>query len=105
MLFAMMALMMGANPATINKPRQDFASCIRAFEAKSREGRMSAADYEAGVKAACANEAAALTKALIAYDLAMGGKRASATANAASDVDDYRLSSVERYRDSAPPPQ
>ncbi|QNN64493.1 hypothetical protein H9L12_09215 [Sphingomonas rhizophila] len=105
MLFAMMALVMGANPATINKPRQDFAACIRAFETKSREGQMSAADYESGVKAACSTEAAALTKALIAYDMAMGGKRANAVANAASDVDDYRITSVERYRGSAPPPQ
>jgi len=33
----------------------------------------------------------------------MGTKRASAQANAQRDVDDYRLTSEERYRDSMTP--
>jgi len=31
--------------------------------------------------------------------VAMGTKRANAISNAERDVDDYRLTSVERYRD------
>ena len=46
-----------------------------------------------------AAEAAAFTAALVAFDVAMGTKRAAATANAARDLEDYQLTSVERYRD------
>jgi len=57
------------------------------------------AAYETAVKSACAAEANALSQALIRYDVAMGTKRATALSNAERDVDDYRLTSVERYRD------
>ena len=105
MLFVIMALA-AANPATINKPRQDFAACIRAFEKKSAKDKLTVDAYGAGVKSACAAEADRLTQALVAYDMAMGGKRASAMSNAASDVDDYRVSSMDRFKESqAQPPQ
>ena len=100
MLFVIMAWAAAANPATINKPRQDFAACIRAFEEKSAKDKLTADAYGVGIKTACASEADRLTQALVAYDMAMGGKRASAMSNAASDVDDYRLSSVDRFRES-----
>ena len=41
------------------------------------------------------------TNALIAYDVAMGGKQATAAASAASDVADYVLTSEERYKELA----
>ena len=106
MLFVIMALAAAANPATINKPRQDFAACIRAFEEKSVKDKLTPDAYGAGVKSACASEADRLTQALVAYDMAMGGKRASAMSNAAADVDDYRVSSMDRFKESqAQPPQ
>jgi hypothetical protein len=40
---------------------------------------------------------------LVKFDTAMGTKRTSALANAARDVDDYRLTSEERYRDMMAP--
>ena len=98
MLFAIVALA-AANPATINKPRQDFAACIRAFEQKSAKDKMTVEAYGSGVKGACAAEADRLTQALVAYDIAMGGKRSTALSNAAADVADYRTGSADRFKD------
>ena len=95
-----LALMLAApNPSSIDAPRRAFATCLRGFETQSRQAKMDSAAYSAAVKAACQNEAAALMNALVAFDVAMGNKRATATSNAARDVDDYRLTSEERYKD------
>ena len=100
MITLVVALALAApNPASIDAPRKAYASCIKAFESNQLRAKVDPAAYEAAVKAACPSEAAAFTEALVRYDVAMGTKRASATANAARDVDDYRLSSVERDRD------
>ena len=55
--------------------------------------------YDQQARAATA-EAQALTDALVKFDVAMGTKRANALSNAQRDVDDYRLTSEERYRDN-----
>lgn len=100
MLFLMIAAAAAApNPATLDAPRRNFAACIKQFETKSRSEKMAPDAYAAAVKTACPEEAATLTKALITYDVAMGTKRAAATANAAMDVEDYVLTSTDRYRD------
>jgi hypothetical protein len=91
--------MAAPNPSSIDAPRRAFASCLKSFETKSRQDKMDAAAYATAVKAACPAEASALMEALVRYDVAMGNKRAAATANATRDVDDYRLTSEERYRD------
>ena len=87
------------NPGSIDAPRKAFASCLKAFESNQMKAKVDAAAYETAVKAACPSEAAALSAALISYDVAMGTKRANATANAERDVDDYRMTSVDRYKD------
>lgn len=101
MITLVMALALAApNPGAIDAPRKAFAACLKTFESNQRQAKVDAAGYETAVKNACQTEAAALTEALVRFDVAMGTKRASATANAQRDVDDYRLSSVERYRDT-----
>ncbi|MBA3666883.1 MAG: hypothetical protein H0W65_04075 [Sphingomonas sp.] len=100
MFTLLLAIAMAApNPSSIVAPRRAFATCLKTFETMSRQGKIDAAAYSAAVKSACPSEAAALMNALVAFDVAMGNKRSSATANAARDVDDYRLTSEERYRD------
>lgn len=100
MLLLMLAAAAAApNPASIEAPRRNYAACIKQFETSSRASKMTPASYDSAVKGACSAEAEALTKALIAYDVAMGSKRATAAANAATDVEDYVLTSQERYRD------
>ena len=87
------------NPASIDAPRKAFAACLKTFETNQMNGKVAPEAYETAVKTACPAEADALTAALIKYDVAMGTKRATATSNAARDVEDYRLTSAERYRD------
>jgi len=91
------------NPASIDAPRHAFAACLKTFESNQMRAKVAADAYSAAVKAACPTEAQALTDALVKFDVAMGTKRASALANAQRDVDDYRLTSEERYRDNMGP--
>jgi len=93
------------NPATIDQPRKNFVACIKQFEAKSRSEKIVPDGYSDALKAACTAESQKLTNALIAYDVAMGTKRTTAANNAAMDVDDYWLTSEERYKDAYKPPQ
>jgi len=100
MFTLMVALALAApNPRTIDAPRRAYATCIKAFESNQLKAKVDPAAYEAAVKAACPSEAAAFTAALVSYDVAMGTKRAAATANAARDLEDYQLTSVDRYKD------
>ena len=87
------------NPGAIEAPRKAFQACLRTFEAHQREAKVAADAYSTAVKSACQPEAAALSDALVKFDTAMGTKRPAAMANAQRDVDDYRLTSDERYRD------
>lgn len=107
MLFALLLLAAagGPNPTMINAPRKAYAACIHDFEHKSLDGKMAAAAYEAAIKSACADQAKALTSALVAVDVGNGVKRASALSNAAADLDDYVQTSIERYRDQMSPPK
>jgi len=101
--FVMAFALAAPNPATIDAPRRAFATCLKSFESNQMRSKVAAEAYSAAVKAACPTEAQALTDALVKYDVAMGNKRASALANAQRDVDDYRLTSEERYRDLSAP--
>ena len=104
MITLLMALALAApNPGSIDAPRQAFAHCLKTFESNQMQGKVAADAYSTAVKTACPAEAQALADALIKYDVAMGTKRAAATDNAQRDLDDYRLTSEERYRDLTAP--
>lgn len=97
--FVMAFALAAPNPASIDAPRHAFAACLKTFETNQLKAKVAADAYSAAVKDACPTEAQALTDALVKYDTAMGTKRPAAVANAQRDVDDYRLTSEERYRD------
>ena len=100
MITLVVALALAApNPSSIDAPRKAYAICIKTFESNLLKAKIDPAAYETAVKTACPSEAAAFTEALVRYDVAMGTKRASATANAARDLEDYQLTSVDRYKD------
>ncbi|HEU0309869.1 MAG TPA: hypothetical protein VFR36_01435 [Sphingomicrobium sp.] len=104
MITFVMALALAApSPTSIEAPRKAFATCLKSFESNQMRANVAADAYSAAVKTACPAEAQALTDALVKYDVAMGSKRAAAQENAQRDVDDYRLTSEERYRDLAAP--
>jgi hypothetical protein len=97
--FVIALALAGPNPAAIDAPRHAFQACLKTFENNQRQAKVAADAYSTAVKSACSNEAQALTDALVKFDTAMGTKRPTALSNAARDVDDYRLTSEERYRD------
>jgi hypothetical protein len=104
MITFVLALVLAApNPTSIDAPRRAFASCLKTFENNQMKAKVDAAAYATAVKSACPAEAQALSDALIKFDVGMGTKRASAQANAERDLEDYRLTSEERYRDSSAP--
>jgi len=104
MITLVMALALAApNPASIDAPRKAFATCLKGFESNQLRAKVAVDAYSTAVKSACPAEAQALADALVKFDVAMGTKRAAALANAERDVDDYRLTSEERYRDNMPP--
>lgn len=101
MMLAMAMLALAApNPRALDAPRKAYSVCIKGFETSSLKAKIDPAAYSTAVKGACQAEAAALARALVDFDVAMGSKRATASANAQSDVADYVLTSEERYRDS-----
>ena len=104
MITFVLALALAApNPTSIDAPRKAFATCLKTFETNQMKAKVAADAYSTSVKGACPGEAQALADALIKFDVAMGTKRTSAQANAERDVDDYRLTSEERYRDMMSP--
>ena len=104
MITFVLALALAApNPSSIDAPRRAFASCLKTFESNQMRAKVAADAYSTAVKATCPTEAQALSDALVKYDVAMGNKRAAAQENAQRDVDDYRLTSEERYRDMSAP--
>ena len=104
MITFVLALALAApNPSSIDAPRNAFRACLKTFESNQMKAKIDAGAYATAVKTACPTEAQALSDALVRFDVAMGTKRASAQANATRDVDDYRLTSEERYRDMMAP--
>jgi hypothetical protein len=104
MIAFVVALALAApNPSAIDAPRKAFQVCLKSFESNQLKAKVAVDAYSTAVKAACPAEAQALTDALVRFDTAMGTRRASALANAQRDVDDYRLTSEERYRDTMAP--
>jgi len=91
------------NPGAIDAPRHAFQACLKSFESNQLKAKVAPDAYAAAVKAACPAEAQALTDALVRFDTGMGTKRPTALTNAQRDVDDYRLTSEERYRDTMSP--
>ena len=99
MITFLLALAMAPNPTAIEAPRHAFQACLKTFENNQRAAKVAVDAYSEAVKTACPTEAQALADALVKFDTAMGTKRPTALTNAQRDVDDYRLTSDERYRD------
>jgi hypothetical protein len=98
--FVMAFALAAPNPASIDAPRRAFQTCLKSFETNQYRAKVAVEAYTTAVKSACPSEAQALADALVKFDVAMGTKRAAALTNAQRDLDDYRLTSEERYRDN-----
>ncbi len=100
MLVVLLLALAGPSPRTIDQPRKAYSACIKRFETQSLAAKMEATAYSAALKTACSAEGAALSKALVDYDVGMGTKRAAAASNAAVDLADYAATSEERFRET-----
>ena len=98
-LLASMALA-GASAAPVERASHAYMTCLRGTQKTSLAAKMAPAAFGTQIKTACPNEAAALTQALVAFDLAMGTARAKAQANAARDVANYVEEVEASYADS-----
>src|SRR4030095_5450464 len=98
--FVMALALATPNPGAIDAPRHAFQACLKSFESNQLRAKVAVDAYSAAVKSACPAEAQALEDALVRFDTAMGTKRPTALTNAQRDVDDYPLTSEERYRDA-----
>ena len=101
MITFVLALALAApNPASIDAPRHAFQTCLKTFETNQLQGKGCARRLcDGGQGRLSKPRRQALADALVKFDTAMGTKRPAALANAERDVDDYRLTSDERYRD------
>jgi len=103
LMMTMMLIAASPNPQSLDAPRKAYSACIRDVEKKSMDGKVTAEVHGAALRASCQAQADRLTAALVAYDVAMGSKRAAATASAATDVADYVTTSEERFKDMTAP--
>ncbi len=83
---------------SIDAPREAYATCIKTFESNQLKAKVDPVAYEAAVKTACPPEASAFTAALITYDVAMGTNGHRDRQCRDRDVEDYQLTSVDRYK-------
>lgn len=106
MISLAVAVAMGAaapNPGAITQPRKNYAACLNKFSKTNLADKVEPAAFSAALKTACVPEAAALKKALIDYDVAMGTKRAAAEENAALDLEGYTQNIEESYKEHFQP--
>lgn len=96
---ALVLALAAPNPESLKAPRKAYVACLKDFEQKSVAAKTTKVAYAEAIKTACPGEAQALTNALVAYDVAMGTKRAAAEANAKLDISDYWAESQERLAD------
>jgi hypothetical protein len=93
------ALIMAAPQAnTLVQPRKNYSACLNKFQKSSLREKMDPAAFSTAIKTACPDEATALKKVLVSYDVAMGGKRSEAEANADLDLESYTSNIEESYK-------
>lgn len=77
--------------------RSALSKCLKEAAAKAKSDDVPAEGFDAFARAQCSAPEADLRKAVMAIDLRNGISRKDAAENANLDVDDYYLSTAERY--------
>lgn len=91
------AIFLVVSQASVNAPRSAFSACLKEAGAKAVSDKVALDAYGAYIRGACATQAMALKKALVAFDTKNGVKRAQASTDAEAQLDDYYLGSSETY--------
>ena len=93
-----LALAAGApSPAASGQARKAYSVCIQKVIKDKTEAKLSADAFGAAVKTDCASQESAFTKAVVAYEMGMGSKRADAEESARSQVEDTLANASDTY--------
>ena len=100
MLSITLAAMLAAAPAAgpPGGPRKAYSACLMKFEKAKAGEKLSAEQFVAAAKAACAGEEAAFRKSLVDYDVRAGMKRADAEEGAQMQVEDYLANAADTFQ-------
>jgi len=83
--------------------RQAYSACLSGFMKAKIADKLDDAAFRSAAKAACAAQEAAFRDAIVASDVKMGMKKASAEEGAALQVEDYLVNTAETYQMRANP--
>ena len=89
--------------AAINSQRDAYLDCLKSGLEAAKAQKMPADAYEAFLRQNCAAVEASFEASLIAFDLKNKVPRKQAATDAQVQVDDFVLSSVERYKTQTTP--
>lgn len=84
--------------AAINRQRDEYVACLKEGLAQAQAQKMPADVYEPYLRQNCAAVEAKFEASLIAFDLKNKVPRKQAASDAQLQVDDFVLTSVERYK-------
>ena len=96
-----LATALAASAAQAGPPpqlRDAYATCLGGFMKAKLGEKLDAAAFRSAAKAACAAQETALHNAIVAYDVKMGMKKASAQEGAAREVEDYLVNTADTYQ-------
>lgn len=88
--------------------RAAFSDCLKQSITAAKASKIAAADFDAFMRAQCANPEADLRKAVMALDMKNGISRKDAAENAEFELNDYFVVTAERYQaevGASEPPQ
>ena len=92
------AIYLVAMQASIDGPRAAFSACLKQADAKALAEKVTGDGYAAYVKTACTVEAETFKSALVKFDVKNGIARKQAAADADMQIEDYVVTSSERYK-------
>ena len=87
---------------SIAAPRDKFADCLEAASRQASAQQIAPDQYGAFANQQCSAHAASFKRAIVAFDVKNGVKRAQAESEAQLQVDDYVAMSAEKYASRAP---
>ena len=95
-LAAMLAAAPAAGPPA--QPRKAYSACLMKFEKTKAGEKLTAEEFVAAAKAACAPQEAEFRKSLVDYDVRAGMKRADAEEGAQLQVEDYLANTADTFQ-------
>ena len=99
MISITLAALLAAAPAAgpPGQPRKAYSACLMKFEKTKAGEKLTAEQFVAAAKAACAAQEAAFKKSLVDYDVRSGMKRADAEEGAQLQVEDYLANTADTF--------